>query len=101
MAGRHPFIASGTEHRALLALAYLTFEVMRLFQGEVLNGVMYVLSTGCQWRYIPRDLPPRSTLRDYFQRWHDDGNIGKHPSLPVYGVSRADGPRGQPHRPRD
>ena len=26
---------------------------------EVVNGVMYVLSTGCQWRYIPRDLPPR------------------------------------------
>ena len=29
---------------------------------EVVNGVMYVLSTGCQWRYIPKDLPPRSTL---------------------------------------
>ena len=28
---------------------------------EVLNGVMYVLSTGCQWHYIPKDLPPRST----------------------------------------
>ena len=27
---------------------------------EVVNGVMYVLSTGCQWRYIPKDLPPRS-----------------------------------------
>jgi transposase len=49
---------------------------------EVLNGVMYVLSTGCQWRYIPRDLPPRSTLHDYFQRWHDDGTLGRiHHSL--------------------
>ena len=28
---------------------------------EVVNGVMYVLSTGCQWRYIPKDHPPRST----------------------------------------
>jgi transposase len=36
---------------------------------EVLNGIMYLLSTGCQWRYIPRDLPPRSTLHDYLQRW--------------------------------
>ncbi len=27
---------------------------------QVVNGVMYVLSTGCQWRYIPKDLPPRS-----------------------------------------
>ena len=44
---------------------------------EVLNGIMYVLSTGCQWRYIPRDLPPRSTLHDYFQRWNDDGTMGR------------------------
>ena len=29
---------------------------------EVVNGLMYILSTGCQWRAIPRDLPPRSTL---------------------------------------
>ncbi len=36
---------------------------------EVVNGVMYVLSTGCQWRYIPKDLPPRSTVHDYFSRW--------------------------------
>ena len=32
---------------------------------EVVNGVMYVLSTGCQWRYIPKDLPPRSTVNGY------------------------------------
>ena len=29
---------------------------------EVFNGIMYVLSRGCQWRYIPKDLPPRSTV---------------------------------------
>ena len=44
---------------------------------EGLNGIMYVLSTGCQWRYIPRDLPPRSTLHDYLQRWDYDGTLGK------------------------
>jgi transposase len=32
---------------------------------EVVNGIMYVLSTGCQWRYVPKDLPPKSTLFDY------------------------------------
>ncbi len=32
---------------------------------EVVNGVMYVLSTGCQWRAIPKDLPPRSTVNRY------------------------------------
>jgi transposase len=42
---------------------------------EVVNGVMYVLSTGCQWRYIPKNLPPRSTVHDYLTRWNDDGTI--------------------------
>ncbi|SRR5258708_34525188 len=32
---------------------------------EVMNGVMYVLGTGCQWRALPKDLPPRSTVHDY------------------------------------
>jgi transposase len=36
---------------------------------EVVNGLMYVLSTGCQWRAIPKDLPPRSTVHDYFVLW--------------------------------
>ena len=42
---------------------------------EVMNGVMYVLSTGCQWRAIPKDLPPRSTLYDYFDLWSWDGTL--------------------------
>ena len=44
---------------------------------EVMNGIMYVLSTGCPWRYVPKDLPPRSTLYDYMQRWDYDGTLGK------------------------
>ena len=36
---------------------------------------MDVLSTGCQWRYIPKDLPPRSTVYDYFCRWNYDGTL--------------------------
>ena len=36
---------------------------------EVVNGIMYVLSTGCQWRYVPKDLPPKSTLHRYFDLW--------------------------------
>jgi transposase len=42
---------------------------------EVMNGVMYVLSTGCQWRYVPKDLPPKSTVHDYLTRWNYDGTI--------------------------
>jgi transposase len=34
-----------------------------------------VLSTGCQWAALPRDLPPRSTVNDYFRRWDYDGTL--------------------------
>ena len=44
---------------------------------EVVNGVMYVLSTGCQWRAIPKDLPPKSTVYDYFDLWTYDGTLGR------------------------
>jgi transposase len=43
----------------------------------VVNGLMYVLSTSCQWRYIPKDLPPRSTLHGYLQRWQYDGTLAR------------------------
>ena len=36
---------------------------------DVVNGLMYVLSTGCQWAALPKDLPARSTVNDYFRRW--------------------------------
>nr|WP_284276435.1 IS5 family transposase [Bradyrhizobium iriomotense] len=44
---------------------------------EVVNGLMYVLSTGCQWRAIPKDLPPRSTVHDYFDLWAWDGTLDR------------------------
>ena len=44
---------------------------------EVVNGLMYVLSTGCQWRAIPKDLPPRSTVHDYFYLWAWDGTLDR------------------------
>jgi len=46
-------------------------------EREVLNGLMYVLSTGCQWRAIPKDLPPRSTVHHYFCRWQHDGTLDR------------------------
>ena len=42
---------------------------------EVVNGVMYILGTGCQWRAIPKDLAARSTVFDYFDRWSWDGTL--------------------------
>ena len=58
---------------------------------EVVNGLMYILSTGCQWRAIPKDLPPRSTLYDYFDLWSWDGTLDRiHHALYVECRERAE-----------
>ena len=60
-------------------------------EREVMNGLMYVLSTGCQWRAIPKDLPPRSTVNFYFCRWQHDGTLDRlHHALYVRCREQAD-----------
>ena len=63
---------------------------------EVFNGVLYILSTGCQWRAVPKDLPPRSTLFHYLTRWEADGTLRRIQSE-LYGQCREQaGRRGNP-----
>ncbi len=42
---------------------------------EVVNGIFYVARTGCQWRMVPREFPPRSTIQRYFYAWRSDGTL--------------------------
>jgi transposase len=42
---------------------------------EVLNAIFYVLTTGCQWEALPKDLPPKSTAHFYFMLWDWDGTL--------------------------
>ena len=42
---------------------------------EILNGIFYVAATGCQWRALPKDLPPRSTVYEYLGLWAWDGTL--------------------------
>ena len=44
---------------------------------EVLDAILYVLSTGCQWRQLPKDFPPKSTVHDYLIDWHGDGTLAR------------------------
>src|SRR6267142_555487 len=37
----------------------------------VVNAILYILATGCQWRALPKDFPPRSTVQYYFYLWRD------------------------------
>ena len=46
-------------------------------ERAVLDGVMYILSTGCQWAALPKDLPPRSTVNDYLRRWDEDRTLDR------------------------
>ena len=39
----------------------------------MVNGILYVLRSGCPWRMAPHDLPPWQTLYKYFRRWSVDG----------------------------
>jgi len=51
---------------------------------EVLNAIFYVLATGCQWKALPKDLPPKSTAHSYFMLWDWSGTLERiHDSLYV------------------
>ena len=70
----------------------------RVVVREVVNGAMDVLSTGCQWRYLPQDLPPKSTAHDYLTRWNLRRHARSHPSRTVCAVSGGSGQSCQPDR---
>src|SRR6202790_2334276 len=47
----------------------------KTFMGGVLDAILYVVRTGCQWRYLPKDLPPKSTVWGYFDQWRHNGTL--------------------------
>jgi transposase len=60
-------------------------------ERAIVNALMYILSTGCQWRALPKDLPPRSTVHDYFDLWSWDGTLDRiHHTLYVKGREKVD-----------
>jgi transposase len=55
-----------------------------------------VLSTGCQWKALPKDLPPKSTAHHYFMLWDWDGTLERiHHRLYVQHASRLGTKRAQ------
>lgn len=40
---------------------------------EILNAILYVLRTGCQWRMVPHDFPPWGTVYTYYRNWRREG----------------------------
>ena len=48
-----------------------------LSEREILNAIFSVRATGCQWRALPKDFPPRSTVHGYLQLWTWDGTLAR------------------------
>src|SRR5215469_4644046 len=68
---------------------------------EVLNTLFYKARTGCLWDYLPHDLLPKSTVRDYFDAWQEDGTWQRlldalHPQVRQAQGREPTGPRGKP-----
>jgi transposase len=40
---------------------------------NVVNALLYMVRTGCQWRQLPREFPPYTTVQHYFYGWRDGG----------------------------
>lgn len=63
---------------------------------EVLNAVFYVLWTGCQWKALPKDFPPKSTVHWYLTLWTWDGTLERiHHTLYV-GLREQEGRQASP-----
>lgn len=58
---------------------------------SIVDAILYLLWTGCQWRALPREFPPRSTVQGYFYRWRDDGTWQRVGSALVARARRQEG----------
>ena len=63
---------------------------------EVVQGMLYILETGCQWRHLPKDCPPRSTVWEYFDLWRHDGTLDRIHETLYPALREAEGREGAP-----
>lgn len=63
---------------------------------EVMNAILYIGSTGCQWRALPKDFPPSTTIQRYFYLWRDMGLFGAINHLLVMSAREMEGREASP-----
>ncbi len=63
---------------------------------EVVNAILYMVRTGCQWRMLPKDFPPKSTVQEYFYAWRADGTLNRINHELLMAVREADGREASP-----
>jgi transposase len=62
----------------------------------VIDAILYMVSTGCQWRQLPKDFPPYSTVQSYFYRWSRDGTFAQINHVLVMAAREASGREASP-----
>jgi len=63
---------------------------------EIVNALLYVARTGCQWRALPHDLPPWRIVYWYFMQWKRDGTLDRLMDLLRGDLRVAEGRQRQP-----
>lgn len=63
---------------------------------DVFDAILYIATTGCQWRMLPNDFPPVSTVRGYFYAWRNNGLLDEINSKLVAAARLADGRKAHP-----
>ena len=63
---------------------------------EILNGIFYLLRSGCSWRMLPHDFPPYQTVYDYFWKWKRDGTWERMNEVLRSQLRKNDGREAQP-----
>ena len=63
---------------------------------EVVNAILFVATTGCQWRQLPKDFPPYSTVQGYFYAWRDEGRWSSISGMLVMEAREKDGREASP-----
>jgi transposase len=63
---------------------------------EIVNALLYVARTGCQWRALPHGLPPRRIVYWYFMQWKKDGTFDRLVDLLRGDLRQAHGRHRQP-----
>jgi len=62
----------------------------------IVDAILYILATGCQWRALPKDFSPYATVQHYFYTWRDSGVLRRINRVLVERVRRAEGRKRTP-----
>ena len=88
--------AEGALIKPLVPLLRRTSRPRTTYLHDAFDAILFVATTGCQWRMLPNDFPPVSTVRGYFYAWRNDGLLDEMNRELVKTARLAEGRHAQP-----